>query len=63
MTTPPLPKEDAEPTCDKCNVPLTTGLMAAICPYRERCEFWPDDIESQKWLDSLNIRYNPGATP
>jgi hypothetical protein len=30
--------------------------MAAFCPHRERCEFWPEDAESQKFLDGLGLR-------
>jgi hypothetical protein len=48
-----------DPKCDKCGAPITTAMMAAICPHRERCEFWPDDAESQAFLDSLGWRYKP----
>jgi len=44
------------PTCDRCGAPVTTGAMAAWCPHRERCEFWPDDPESQELLDNLGFR-------
>jgi hypothetical protein len=50
-----------DPKCNKCGVELTSALMAAMCPYREKCEFWPDDEESQKFLDSLGMRYVPQA--
>jgi hypothetical protein len=29
------------PTCDKCGAPVTTGLMAVLCPFAEQCAFWP----------------------
>jgi hypothetical protein len=50
-----------DPKCDRCGAPITTGLMAAICPRREQCEFWPDDAESQQFLDSLGMRLHPNA--
>lgn len=31
----------ADATCDKCGLEITTGMMAALCPYAMRCEFWP----------------------
>jgi hypothetical protein len=48
---------DKDPRCDKCGAPITTAMMAAICPHRERCEFWPDDAESQAFLDSMAWRH------
>lgn len=44
---------DDIPKCDKCGVELFTGLMAALCPLKEQCEFWPDDEESQDFLRAL----------
>lgn len=38
------------PKCDTCGAEITTGLMAAFCSRGERCEFWPDDPESQLFL-------------
>src|ERR1700674_4759070 len=38
------------PTCGKCGVPVTTGAMAMICPYQEKCEFWPDDECGQEFV-------------
>ena len=36
----------AEPHCDKCGAPITTGLMAVFCPMAEQCEFWvPEQAE------------------
>ena len=45
--------------CEVCGIEVTSGLMAAMCPYREHCEFWPEDLESQQFLDSLGMRYKP----
>jgi len=42
--------DDLDPTCGKCHAPVTTGMMAMLCPYRETCEFWPDDPESQAFI-------------
>lgn len=33
-----------DPCCDRCGAPVTTGVMALICPYEKRCEFWTDEI-------------------
>lgn len=48
--------DDLDPRCSVCGAEVTTGFMAAICPHRERCEFWPEDKESQKFLDDLGMR-------
>jgi hypothetical protein len=37
--------------CPECGAEVTTGMMAAFCPKRERCEFWPDDESSAAFLD------------
>lgn len=50
--------DHADPACDKCGAPITTGLIAAICPHREQCAYWPDDLESQQFLDSLGWRFD-----
>jgi hypothetical protein len=34
---------DECPTCDKCGAPITTGMMALLCPGRTDCEMWPKD--------------------
>ncbi len=47
---------ERDPCCDRCGAPITTGLMAAFCPHRERCEYWPEDEESQKFIDDLGLR-------
>ena len=48
--------DEQDPRCSRCGAEVTTGFMAAICPHRERCEFWPDDKESQDFLDSMGMR-------
>ena len=49
---------DAETRCDKCGAEITTGMMAAFCPRREGCEFWPHDAdpESIRMLDWIGGR-------
>lgn len=42
-----------DPTCDKCGAPVTTGLMAVICPYAEQCAFWPEDKQSQDFIRKM----------
>jgi hypothetical protein len=32
-----------DPVCEKCGAPITTGLMALMCPGRQECEMWPKD--------------------
>ena len=44
------------PTCDRCGAPVETSAMAALCPHREKCEFWPDDEESQRLMDAWGWR-------
>ena len=41
------------PRCDKCGVEITTGLMAVFCPRGAECEFYPDDVDGQKFIDEL----------
>lgn len=53
--------EDPDPRCDRCGAPITTGLMAAFCPHRERCEFWPEDEASQQFLDDMGLRISRPA--
>lgn len=38
------------PFCDECGVEITTGMMAALCPRAEACEFWPDDEEGAAFI-------------
>lgn len=49
--------------CEVCGIEVTSGLMAAMCPLRDKCEFWPDDLESQQFLDSLGMRYQAPDIP
>ena len=51
------PEQDA-PRCDTCGAEITTGLMAALCPRRERCEFWPHeaDPETIQFMDWIGGR-------
>lgn len=49
--------------CEVCGIEVTSGLMGAMCPLRERCEFWPDDKQSQDFLDSMGMRYVPKSPP
>lgn len=39
--------------CEKCGAEITTGLMAVFCPKKQECEFWPQDVESQKFILDL----------
>jgi hypothetical protein len=32
-----------EPKCDRCDAPITTGMMALICPHGRQCAFVDDD--------------------
>jgi len=35
--------DDADcPKCEKCGAPITTGLMALLCPGRQECAMWPE---------------------
>jgi hypothetical protein len=34
---------DWYPVCEKCGAPVTTGLMALLCPGREQCAMWPEN--------------------
>jgi hypothetical protein len=31
-----------DPKCEKCGAPISTGLMALLCPGREECALWVD---------------------
>ena len=46
--------------CEVCGIEVTSAMMGAMCPLREKCEFWPEDKASQDFLDGLNMRYVPG---
>lgn len=34
--------------CEKCNAPITTGLMAVFCPHKQECAFWVPGVEEFK---------------
>lgn len=36
-------QQTSDPLCDKCGAPITTGLMALLCPGREECALWPSE--------------------
>lgn len=44
---------DECPRCDMCGAEITTGLMAVFCPRREKCEFYPEDADSQAFVAQL----------
>jgi hypothetical protein len=39
-----------DPKCDTCGAPVETGMMAVFCPRAEKCEFWPEDEQSQELI-------------
>lgn len=41
------------PTCSTCHAPCTTAMMAVFCPLHTECEFWPDDEESARFIESM----------
>ena len=41
------------PRCEVCGAELTTALMAAFCPRREQCHFWPDDDQGREFIRLL----------
>jgi hypothetical protein len=47
--------DDDCPKCDRCDAPITTGLMAAFCAHKEKCEFWPEDEDSQDFITELGF--------
>jgi hypothetical protein len=55
--------EGDDPRCEVCGAPVTSALMAAMCPHREKCEFWPEDKLSQDFLDGLGMRYTARGAP
>ena len=54
---------DQDPKCDKCGAPVTTGMMAAICPRAEKCAFWPADESSQEFIHALRNTGSIELTP
>jgi len=53
--------EPPEPVCEKCGAPITTGLMALLCPGRQECAMWPDDpdIEDNTFVKMFPDEYTP----
>ena len=51
--------------CDKCGAEVTTGMMAALCPAREACEFWPADADAEtvQFLDWIGGRAESPELP
>jgi hypothetical protein len=43
----------SDPICEKCGLPITTALMAVICPKREECEFWPEDEIGRQFIEEM----------
>ena len=41
--------------CDKCGAEITTGLMAVFCPLGKECEFYPEDVEGQAFVEELRV--------
>jgi hypothetical protein len=42
-----------DPTCEACGAPITTGLMAAICPRGKDCALYPTDDAPQATFEGL----------
>lgn len=42
-----------DPVCEKCGAPITTGLMALLCPGREECVMWPSDGVAQDFSEMI----------
>jgi hypothetical protein len=40
----------SDPKCETCGMEITTGLMAVFCPRNEKCQFWPEDKQSQDFI-------------
>lgn len=39
---------DDEPKCDRCGAPITTGMMALMCPHGRQCAMVDDDDHWQQ---------------
>jgi hypothetical protein len=53
-----------DPTCEKCGAPITTGMMALLCPGREECAMFPEDADPEfvamfpdTWTTAEKIRF------
>lgn len=58
--------DDECPKCDKCGVPVTTGMLAMMCPHGRACAFVDDDEHWQtveEFRQDLGIERHPGAAP
>lgn len=55
--------EECNPKCERCQAPITTGMMAALCPLRERCEFWPEDQAGQEFVRAMRGEVSNEVTP
>lgn len=53
---------DDGPKCDKCGLPITTGLMAVFCPLDKECEFWPGPLH-QEFIDEFRRGMVPAYQP
>lgn len=50
---------DPDPTCGKCGAPITTGMMAVLCPRGRQCEFVMDD---EHWEQIEDFRQDLSIT-
>jgi hypothetical protein len=54
------------PTCDKCGVPIESGFLALICPFKAECALAPDKedleiLQRNRW-DLYDVTTgNPGG--
>ena len=60
-----MDNEPDTPRCDKCGAEVTTGMMAAFCPKRDLCEFWPTDAtaDDAQFLDWIGGRADSPDLP
>jgi hypothetical protein len=45
-----------EPKCDRCGAPITTGMMALMCPYARQCALVDGD-EHWQTVEELRIDF------
>jgi hypothetical protein len=45
-----------DPKCDRCGAPITTGMMAMMCPHGRQCAFVDDD-EHWQTIEELRIDF------
>ena len=48
-----------DPKCDRCGAPITTGMMAMMCPHARQCAFVDDD-EHWQIIETLRIDFGIG---